>query len=64
MNLNTSTIAITTKSKAGVFINNCNVPTYELPGNFGVRVIETMPTNQRVVFVEQRNNVDLGFVCD
>jgi len=28
-----------TKNISGSFINNCVVPTYDLPGNFGVRVI-------------------------
>lgn len=52
------------KTVSGSFVNTCQVPTYDLPGNFGVRVIETMPTDQRTVFVEQLNNIDLGFVCD
>lgn len=33
------------KSISGAFINTLDVPTYDLPGNFGVRVIETMPTD-------------------
>lgn len=27
-------------------------------------MVETMPTNQRDVFVEQRNNIELEFKCD
>lgn len=53
-----------TKSVSGQFINNNDVPTQELPGNFGVRVIETMPTNLREVFVDQISNIPLGFACD
>ena len=52
------------KSMAGSFINQTTVPTYDLPGNFGVRVVETMPTDTRVVYIEQHNNVDFGFKCD
>lgn len=52
------------KSMAGSFINQTTVPTYDLPGNFGVRVVETMPTDMRTVYIEQHNNVDFGFKCD
>ena len=52
------------KSMAGSFINQTDVPTYDLPGNFGVRVTETMPTDLRVVFLDQHNNVDFGGKCD
>ena len=52
------------KSMAGSFINQTGVPTYDLPGNFGVRVVETMPTDMRVVYIEQHSNVDFGGVCD
>lgn len=44
--------ATLTKSVSGQFINNNDVPVHDLPGNFGVRVIETMPTNLREVFVD------------
>ena len=40
------------------------MPTQELPGNYGIRVIETMPTNMRAVFIDQRSNMELGYVCD
>ena len=49
---------------AGAFINQTSVPTYDLPGNFGVRVVESMPTDMRVVFIDQYNNVDFGAKCD
>ena len=52
------------KSISGAFINTAEVPTYDLPGNFGVRVIETMPTDLRNVCVDQRNNLPLGYTCD
>lgn len=45
-------LATLTKSVSGQFINNNDVPVHDLPGNFGVRVIETMPTNLREVFVD------------
>jgi len=53
-----------TKSISGAFINNNDVPVHELPGNFGVRVINTMPTNLREVFIDQRSNIPLGYACD
>lgn len=52
------------KSISGAFINTTEVPTYDLPGNFGVRVIETMPTDMRNVHIDQMNNIPLGFNCD
>lgn len=45
-----------TKTISGAFVNSNDVPTQELPGNFGVRVIGTMPTNMRTVFIDQRSN--------
>jgi hypothetical protein len=53
-----------TKTISGAFVNSNAVPTQELPGNFGVRVIETMPTNMKAVFIDQRSNMDLGYACD
>ena len=53
-----------TQTFSGAFVNNVVVPTYDLPGNFGVRVCETMPTNSRTVFIDQLNNMQLGFNCD
>lgn len=53
-----------TKTVGGAFVNDLNVSIHELPGNFGVRVIETMPTNIRAVFIDQRNNIGLEYKCD
>ena len=53
-----------TKSVGGAFVNDLSVVTFDLPGNFGIRVIETMPTNIRDVFIEQRSNIDLLYKCD
>jgi len=39
------------KTVGGAFIHELKVSGHELPGNFGIRVIETMPTNVRDVFV-------------
>lgn len=44
-----------TKSVAGNFINTLDVPTMNLPGNFGVRVTEVMPTNLSDVWRERKN---------
>ena len=52
------------KSISGAFVNTASVPTYDLPGNFGVRVIETMPTDLRNVYIDQRSNINLGYTCD
>ena len=52
------------KSVAGAFVNELNISSQEIPGNFGVRVVETMPTNIRDVFIDQRNNLAMEFRCD
>jgi hypothetical protein len=36
---------------SGAFVNSTQVPTLDLLGNFGVRVIESMPTDIREVYV-------------
>ena len=40
------------------------VDNQEMPGNFGIRVIGTMPTNTRDVFTVQKNNLETEFKCD
>lgn len=45
-------------------MNQVVVPAYDLPGNFGVRILETMPTNIRTVTIDQLSNMNLGFNCD
>ena len=57
-------VATLTKTISGAFVSTNDVPTQELPGNFGVRVVETMPTNMRNVFIDQRSNMDVGYSCD
>jgi len=57
-------ISTLSKTLSGSYINNFNVPTYDLPGNFGVRIAETMPTNGRNVFMDQKNNMEMGYTCD
>ena len=52
------------KTASGCFINNVAVPTYDLPGNFGVRQLQTMPTDERSAYRDQHNNIRLGAVCD
>jgi hypothetical protein len=41
-----------TQTFSGAFINQVAVPSYDLPGNFGIRVCETMPMNRRTVFTD------------
>jgi len=53
-----------TKTISGAFVNELSVASHELPGNFGVRCIETMPTNLRDVFINQLNNLDMDYKCD
>jgi len=52
------------KTISGAFVNTVSVPTYELPGNFGARVTEVMPTDLCNVYTDQRNNMFLGYSCD
>lgn len=51
-----------TKSVGGSVINSLDISTQTIPGNFGVRVVETMPTNLSEVWRE-RKNTQLGFAC-
>ena len=43
-----------TRSVSGAFVNTVDVVTQYLPGNFGVRVIETMPTNISDIWRERK----------
>lgn len=52
------------KTVAGHFINELSVKDRDLPGTFGVRLIEIMPTNKRDVHVENIRAMELGFSCD
>lgn len=55
-NIGTSTVALShlTKSVGGAFINTLDVVTQYLPGNFGVRVIESLPSNLSEVWRERK----------
>jgi hypothetical protein len=44
-----------TRSVSGAFINTLDVATQFLPGNFGIRIIETMPTNLSEVWRERKS---------
>ena len=41
-----------TKTVSGAFVNSLDVPTYNVPGIFGVRIIEAMPTNIREAHID------------
>ena len=56
--------ATITKTISGSFVNQTDVAGNELPGNFGVRALEIMPSNMRDVFITQQNNVECGYTCD
>ena len=53
-----------TKTVSGAFVNELNISSQEVPGNFGVRILQTMPTNVRDVFIKQFNNIELEYRCD
>lgn len=44
-----------TRSVSGAYVNNLDVVTQYLPGNFGVRVIEAMPTNLSDIWRERKS---------
>ena len=51
-----------TRSVSGAFINTIDVVTQFLPGNFGIRVIEAMPTNLSDIWRE-RKSTQTGTTC-
>jgi hypothetical protein len=51
-----------TKSVGGSVINSLDISTQTIPGNFGIRVVEAMPTNLSDVWRE-RKNTQLGYAC-
>lgn len=54
-----------TKTRSGSFINNLDVPTGLVPGNFGCRVVDTMlPTDLSVVHKDRKSTLMNNFVCD
>lgn len=53
------------KTVSGSYVNNLDVPTALLPGNFGVRVVDQMmPTNLSDVHRDRRSTMVQNFVCD
>ncbi len=44
-----------TKSVGGSVINSLDVSSQTIPGNFGVRIVETMPTNLSEVWRDRKN---------
>ena len=53
------------KTVSGSYINNLDVPTGLLPGNFGARVLDMMmPTNLSDVHRDRRSTNISKFVCD
>lgn len=51
------------KTACGIPVNNLDIPTQFLPGNFGVRVIDIMPTSISAVYRE-RQNAHPNFACE
>ena len=53
------------KTVSGSYVNNLDVPTALLPGNFGARVIDNMmPTNLSDVHRDRRSTQVDSFVCE
>lgn len=53
------------KTVSGSFVNNLDIPTALLPGNFGARVVDgILSTNQSDVYRERKNTHVTSFVCD
>ena len=53
------------KTVSGSYINNLDVPTGLLPGNFGARVVDNMmPTNLSDVHRDRKSTLVNNFVCD
>jgi hypothetical protein len=53
------------KTVSGCYVNNLDVPTQLLPGNFGVRILDgMMPTSLSDVYRERRSTAVQSFVCD
>jgi hypothetical protein len=53
------------KTVAGNYVNNLDVPQVNLPGNFGVRLIDNMmPTSLSNVYRPRKNTNVSNFVCD
>ena len=53
------------KTVSGSYINNLDIPTSLLPGNFGVRVLDNMmPTNLSEVYRERQNTQLYQFACE
>lgn len=44
-----------TRSVSGAFVNTIDVVTQYLPGNFGIRVIESIPTNLSEIWRERKS---------
>lgn len=53
------------KTVSGSYINNLDVPTMLLPGNFGVRVVDQMmPTDLSSVHRDRRTANNENLVCE
>jgi len=53
------------KTVSGSYVNNLDVPTALIPGNFGCRVLDQMmPTNLSDVHRDRQSTLVQNFVCD
>jgi len=53
------------KTVSGSYVNNLDIPTGLLPGNFGVRVLDNMmPTNFSDIHRDRQNTYIGNFTCE
>lgn len=53
------------KTVSGSYVNNLDIPTGLMPGNFGVRVLDNMmPTNLSDLYRDRQNTQIAQFVCE
>ena len=52
------------KNITGSLIDQIDVPTFNLPGIFGIKILENMPYNIRDVYLQIHQNKEIGASCD
>jgi len=52
-----------TKTVSGAYVNSLAVPSQNLPGNFGARVVDSMPMTLFEAGFRERKTMPLDFTC-